>query len=90
MPLYYKKVDANQFILTDAQKILMKERKPVHFQNAIVRHVGGENYIAVLQQGENLLKINLTQWLVKHPDGLLQILWPHEFSANFIEPKSIL
>lgn len=91
MSLYFKKVDAVQFKLTDEQKALIKNRKPVHFEGGVVKHVGGDHYITLLQQGENLLKIQLTQWLVKHPDGLLQILWPDQFSANFLsQPNTIL
>jgi hypothetical protein len=85
MPLYLKKVDAIQFNLNDEQKELIKSRKVVYFEGSPVKHVGGEQYIALLQQGENLLKVQSSQWLVRHPDGLWQILWPDQFAANFIK-----
>lgn len=85
MPLYYKKVEAIQFKLTDEEKELIKNRKEVFFQDGKVKHVGGEQYVAVMQQGENLIKIYEQQWLIRHPDGMMQILWPDRFSANFIK-----
>jgi hypothetical protein len=89
MALYYKKVDAIQFKLTDEEKELIKNRKPVTFEGAQVKHIGGTQYLALLQQGENLLRIYETQWLVKHPDGMLQILWPDRFGANFIQGRDV-
>jgi hypothetical protein len=85
MSLYLKKVDAIQFTLTDDQKELVKNRNPVFFEGSAVKHVGGDQYIAVLQQGENLIKIHSTQWLVRHSDGLWQIFWPDKFNAIFIK-----
>jgi len=89
MSLYYKKVDAVQFVLTDEQKELIKNRKPVFFEGGQVKHAGVSHYITLLQRGENLIKIQLTQWLVKHPDGQLQILWPDQFGANFIKGSDV-
>lgn len=85
MPLYLKKVDAIQFNLTDEQKELIKNRNPVFFEGSPVKHMGGDQFIAVLQQGENLIKIHSSQWLIRHPDGLWQILWPDKFSQLFIK-----
>lgn len=85
MALYYKKVDAIQFKLTDEEKALIKQRKPVFFETAQVKHLGGDQYLALLQQGENLHRIYETQWLVRHPDGMWQILWPDRFGAQFIK-----
>lgn len=85
MSFYLKKVDAIQFKLTDEQKELIKNRKAVFFEGAPVKHVGGGQYIALLQQGENLIKIQETQWLVRHADGLWQIFWPDRFGALFIK-----
>lgn len=85
MSLYYKKVDAKQFKLTDEQKALIKSRKAVFFEGSPVKHVGGDQYIALLQQGENLIKIQEGQWLVIHADGLWQIFWEDRFAANFIK-----
>ncbi len=85
MALYYKKVDAVQFKLTDEEKELIKQRKPVYFESGQVKHVGADQYLALLQQGENLHRIYETQWLIRHPDGLWQILWPNTFNALFIE-----
>lgn len=81
--LYYKKVDAVQFVLTDEQKEQARKRKAVFFEGGQVRHIGGVNYIALIQHGENQIKVWEGQWLVKHPDGLWQILWPAEFNRHF-------
>jgi hypothetical protein len=85
MSLYLKKVDAIPFTLTDEQKQMIKDRKPVFFEGSPVKHVGGGQYIALLQQGENLIKIYETQWLVRHSDGLWQIFWPDKFNAMFVK-----
>jgi hypothetical protein len=85
MALFYKKVDAIQFIVTDEDKECIAKKEPVFFDGCQVKHVGGENYIAVLQQGENLIRISNTQWLVRHPDGQLQILWPDRFEKYFVK-----
>ncbi len=85
MSLYLKKVDAVQFILTDEKKEFIKHRQAVFFEGSMVKHVGGEQYIALLQQGENLIKIHETQWLVRHTDGLWQIFWPDKFNALFVK-----
>lgn len=85
MALYYKKVDAIQFNLTDQEKELIKQRKAVHFEGAQVKNVGGDTYLAVLQQGENLIRVYSSQWLVRHPDGSYQVLWPDGFAANFVK-----
>jgi hypothetical protein len=85
MSLYLKKVDAIQFTLTDEQKELIKDRKAVYFEGSMVKDVGGGQYIALLQQGENLIKIHETQWLVRHSDGLWQIFWPDKFNAMFVK-----
>lgn len=85
MSLYLKKVDAIQFKLTDEQKEMIKSRKAVFFEGSPVKHVGGDQYIALLQQGENLIKITIDQWLVRHGDGLLQLFWPDKFAANFVK-----
>lgn len=84
MALYYKKVDAIQFNLTDEQKTNIHDRKPVLFEGYPVRHVGGENYLAVLQQGENLHRIYNTQWLIRHGDGAWQIISNDHFGGQFI------
>lgn len=81
--LYYKKVDAVQFNLTDEQKANIAQHKPVYFEGSKVKHIGGEQYIVLLQQGENLIKVVNTQWLVRHPDGLWQLFWPDKFAALF-------
>lgn len=81
--LYFKKVDAVEFRLTEADKEAIRNKKPVYFEGSPVKHVGGNTYVALLKRGEDLLKIYNDQWLVKHPDGMLQIIWPHEFARNF-------
>ncbi len=85
MAAYLKKVDAVQFKLTDEQKEQIRSRNAVFFEGSPVKHVGGEQYIALLQQGENLIKISESQWLVRHSDGLWQIFWPDRFNAMFIK-----
>lgn len=85
MSFYLKKVDAIQFSLTDEQKELVKNRKPVFFEGSPVKHVGGDQYLALLQQGENLIRVYLSQWLVRHPDGLWQLFWPDQFGNLFIK-----
>jgi hypothetical protein len=92
MSLYLKKVDAIQFTLTDEQKAMIKDRKVIMFEGAQAKHIGGNLHIALLQQGENLIKIHETQWLVRHSDGLLQIFWPDQFGGMFIkgnEPEAL-
>lgn len=92
MSVYLKRVDAIQFVITDAQKDLIKSRKAVYFEGSPVKHAGGSQYIALLQQGENLIKIQETQWLVREPGGLWQVYWPDQFGSLFIkgdQPDSI-
>lgn len=89
MALYLKKVDAVQFLLTEDEKALIKDRKRVYFENAPVKHLGAGQYLALLQQGENLHRIYETQWLVRHPDGLWQILWPNQFGALFTKGNEL-
>lgn len=84
MALYYKKVDAIQFKLTEEDKAKIKTRERVYFEGGQVKHVGGSQYLALLQQGENLHRIYETQWLIRHPDGLWQIVWPDHFNTQFI------
>lgn len=83
--LYYKKCDAVQFKLTDEQKELAKHHKAVFFEGGQVKHLGGNVYIALLQQGENIIRMHEEQWLVKHQDGLWQILWPVDFIKHFVK-----
>lgn len=83
--LYYKKVDAIQFNLTDEQKELIKKRKAQFFEGSAIKHVGGNQFIALLQRGENLIKICEGQWLVKHLDGQWQIYWPGDFIRHFVK-----
>jgi hypothetical protein len=83
--LYYKKVDAIQFKLTDEQKEQIKNRKAVFFEGSPVKHVGGTVYIALLQQGENQVRVCEGQWVVRHGDGLWQIFWPTDFIRHFIK-----
>jgi hypothetical protein len=85
MSLYYKKVDALQFKLADEEKELVRTNKAVFFEGSPVKHVGGDQYLAVLQQGENLIRIFEGQWLVRHPDGLWQIYWADKFAQLFIK-----
>jgi hypothetical protein len=89
MAVYYKKVDAIQFKLTDEEKERLHKREPVFFEGCKVKHVGGNNYIALLQQGENLIRILETQWLVRNLDGSLQIYWPDRFSQLFTEGSKL-
>lgn len=87
MPLYYKKVDALQLVLTDEQKEKIRTGAKLEFDRGTIKYMGGNNYAAIMRSGDTFVKIEETQWLVKHPDGNLQILWPHEFEANFVKPK---
>jgi len=83
MSLYYKKVDAVHFKLSEEDKKEVQVYKPVFFENSAVKHMGGDVYLAVLQQGENLIRIFEGQWLVRS-DGGWQIYWPDKFSQLFI------
>lgn len=85
MAVYLKKVDAVQFSLSDEDKERISKRETVLFEGVPVKHVGGENYVAVLQQGENLIRICVSQWLVRHSDGLFQIFWPDKFAQLFVK-----
>lgn len=85
MAVYYKKVDAIQFKLTTDDKERLKNRETIYFEGCRVNHIGGNNYVTVLQQGENLFRILETQWLVRHPDGTIQIVWPEKFNQLFKE-----
>lgn len=87
MPLFYKKVDALQLVLTDQQKENIRNGKQEFFDKGQIKHHGGVIYATTLRVGETMLKIEETQWLVKHPDGLIEILWPQDFEARFIKPN---
>lgn len=87
MPPYYKKVDATQLVLTDEQKESIRTGGQHHFEKGQVKYMGGNSYAVMLRVGDMLVKIEETQWLVKHPDGHTQILWPHEFEAGFVKPN---
>lgn len=88
MAVYYKKVDAIQFKLTDEQIERLNKREPIEFEGCLVKHIGGPNYVAVMQQGENLIRILESQWLVRHPDNSIQVYWPDQFKKHFIEGDS--
>lgn len=85
MALFLKKVDAIQFKLSDKDKERIKNREAVYFENSQVKQVGPNQYLAILQQGENLHRIYESQWLVRHPDGMWQIIWPDRFGELFIK-----
>lgn len=89
MAQYYKKVDAKQFTLTEQQKSDIRDKKLVHFEGGQIKWNGTSTFLVLLQQGENLHRMYETQWLVKHPEGAWQILWPHEFNKDFISAKQI-
>lgn len=82
MSLFYKKVDAVQFKLNDEEKKIVQSNKTVLFEGGQVKHLGGEVYLTVLQQGENLVRIFEGQWLVR-ADGGYQIYWPDKFNQIF-------
>lgn len=88
MPPYYKKVDASQLVLTDEQKEAIRTGAQQFFDKGQIKYMGGKSYAAMLKIGDRLVKIEENQWLVKHPDGNMQILWPHEFDAQFVQPNS--
>lgn len=83
--LYYKKVDAIEFKLTPEQKEQIRSRRAVFFEGSPVRHIGGHQFIVMLQQGENQIKICEGQWVIRHGDGLWQILWPADFIRHFVK-----
>jgi hypothetical protein len=86
MPVYYKKVDALQLVLTDEQKEKVRKGTQHFFEKAQVKYLGGGIYAAIMKIGDTLHKIEETQWIVRHPDGNTEILWPHQFEAGFVKP----
>lgn len=86
MDVFYKKVLAEQLLLTEEQRVELKQKRtPIYFLGHPVRMLGEVNYGIVLKQGENLVRVMSTQWVVKHPDGAFQVLWPHEFEEYFVK-----
>lgn len=83
MALFFKKVDAVQFNLTEEEKENVRNRKAVFFEGSPVKHVGGTSYLALMQRGENLIKIYNGQWLVRHPDGMLQVCQDQDFKRDY-------
>lgn len=85
MPSYYKKVEAEQFVLTDDQKAQIKKGQKIKFQQEFVRWNGGERFLVTVKKDENFLRLQETQWLVKHPEGYWQVLWPADFDKWFVK-----
>lgn len=85
MPVFYKKVHAVQLNLSLEEFEELSKGARIEWEAQVIRYAGGTQYFVILLQGENQIKVNATQWVVRHPDGLWQVLWPHEFEENFIE-----
>lgn len=84
MSVFYKKVDAVQLLLTNEELDSLKTGSRFEFEGQVVKYAGGLSYFAMLRQGENQIKVTATQWVIRHPEGAWQVLWPHEFMENFI------
>ena len=84
MSVFYKKVVAKQLKLSPEELDELKKGKSFDFEGAKIRSDGGVMYFALLQSGENLIKVSASQWLVRHPNGHFEILWPEEFDRDFI------
>lgn len=84
---WLKKVDANQFTLTDEQKELIRSRETVYFENEPVRWNGGEQFLVSLRKGEGFVRVLEGQWFIKHPEGYWEVLWPDQFDKLF-QPTS--
>lgn len=84
MAVYYKKVDAVQLLLTGEELESLKGGRKFFFEGVPVRYMGGVSYCAILRQGENQVKVQATQWVVRHPVNLWEVVWPEEFASHFI------
>lgn len=87
---YFKRVDAQQLNLTEEQHESLKTNKPVDFMGFPVKQYGA-SYFCIMNAGENQVKVEATQWVVRHPEGHYEILWPEQFdkyfqSSEFDEP----
>lgn len=80
--VFFKKVDAIQLKLTDSELADLKAGHPVCFLTGKVKEYG-PSYFCLLQSGENQVKVQEGQWVVRHPDGYYEILWPDQFTKNF-------
>jgi len=80
--VFLKKVDALQLKLTDSELADLKAGHPVFFINGRVKEYG-PSYFVLEQVGENLIKICEGQWVVRHPEGHLEVLWPDQFNNHF-------
>lgn len=78
-----KKVEAIQFLLTDQEKEIARSWKKVYFENEPVRWNGGEQFLVSLRKGENYIRILEGQWLIKHPEGYWEVLWPEQLQPHF-------
>lgn len=85
MPVFYKKVEAVRLLLTDEQVTALKGGEKFDFEGVPIKFIGGNSYIALLRQGESMVKVSAGQWVIRHPEGHWQVLWPHEFEGVFIE-----
>lgn len=88
MALYYKQVDAVQFLLTQEQKNEMRERKPVFFEGYQVKYLHGNVYMVLIPYGESLIRLYETQWLVKEKPGW-QIYSATDFNNQFIAATKV-
>ena len=81
----YKKVEGVQFLLDENEIAKLKEGQPVLFMGERVRWCGGDNYMVVIQSGQDLIRIIDRQWVITHPEGTYQILYDFQVEANFIK-----
>jgi hypothetical protein len=88
MPVFYKRVDAEQLALSKAQKQSILAGQPTDFSGVPVKHDSGR-FFCVLSHKENFIKIEETQWLIKHDNGIWEIVWPDTFKEKYVSMNAV-
>lgn len=85
MALYHKKVNAVQFVLSDEDKKRIRAGEKLFFEGQPIIYSVNRPLITLIKQGETLVRVEETQWLIRHPEGTLEVLWPDLFNQRFIK-----
>ncbi|HEV3223852.1 MAG TPA: hypothetical protein VGZ90_13280 [Puia sp.] len=83
MPCYYKRVDAEQFVLTSANKQGILRGENIQFQSTPVKHDSGRFFV-MIHHKEAFVKVEEGQWLVKHDNGIWETVYPDRFKDKFV------
>jgi len=82
MPEFYKRVVANQFLLSDEQKAEIEKGLPVTFEGYTVKCTAPGHFHVLIPVGDQLLPLHQGDWMVRHPE--LELKRDFDFRAQFV------